>query len=94
MIFIRERMKDPKEMEKYRELALPLVETHPLSFVSRNGPMEVLEGEPAEAVLITSFPDAEAARRWYNSPEYQAAKVHRLKAADYRVILTEPPEDQ
>jgi len=30
-----------------------------------------------------------AARAWYDSPAYQAAKAHRVKAADYRVIFVE-----
>jgi uncharacterized protein (DUF1330 family) len=31
----------------------------------------------------------EAARAWYNSPAYTAARQHRFKAGDYRVFLTE-----
>ncbi|WP_371129792.1 DUF1330 domain-containing protein [Phenylobacterium sp.] len=58
----------------------------------RYGPTEVLEGPPAETVLITTFPTADDARRWYNSPEYQAAREHRFRGADYRVILTETPD--
>jgi uncharacterized protein (DUF1330 family) len=30
-----------------------------------------------------------AAKAWYDSPEYQDAKQHRLSGADFRIILTE-----
>jgi Domain of unknown function (DUF1330) len=30
-----------------------------------------------------------AAKAWYDSPEYQDAKQHRLRGADFRIILTE-----
>ena len=56
----------------------------PLAFY---GDLETLEGPEAEGVVIVGFPDAEAAKAWYNSDKYQEAKAIRLKAADYRVIL-------
>ncbi len=50
---------------------------------------KVLEGAPAESVTIAQFPDMAAAKAWYDSPEYQDAKQHRLSGADFRIILTE-----
>jgi len=43
-------------------------------------------------VVLLKFPDMAAARAWYHSPAYQAAKVHRLKGAEYRVILVDGVE--
>jgi uncharacterized protein (DUF1330 family) len=37
--------------------------------------------------VIVQFPSMEEAKAWYESPAYQDAKTHRLKGADYRVIL-------
>ena len=37
----------------------------------------MLEGGPAHNILIIEFESADAARRWYASPEYQAAKALR-----------------
>jgi len=48
------------------------------------GPVaEILEGDGhvGERVVVTRFPDAEAARGYIRSEEYQAAKRHREGAA-------------
>ena len=48
----------------------------------------VLEGEWAcDKVVIMEFPDAEAAREFQESPEYQAIAVDRKAGAD-AVVLT------
>lgn len=48
----------------------------------------VLEGEwPRDKVVIMEFPDAEAAREFEESPEYQAIAVDRKAGAD-AVVLT------
>ena len=44
---------------------------------------QLIEGNPApKRIVITEFPDAAAAHRWYNSPEYQA--VLPIKFANSR----------
>jgi uncharacterized protein (DUF1330 family) len=48
----------------------------------------VLEGEwPRDKVVIMEFPDAEAAREFQDSPEYQAIAIDRKAGAD-AVVLT------
>lgn len=58
----------------------------PLAFY---GPVETLEGDPADGVVLIAFPTMEEAKAWYDSPAYQEALPHRLKGADYRVILAQ-----
>ena len=53
------------------------------------GAVHPLEGQAPDAVVILEFPTVEEARAWYNSPSYQAALPHRLKAAAYRTIIVE-----
>ncbi len=53
------------------------------------GTCETLEGAPIEGAVILSFPTMEAARDWYNSPEYTEARKHRHLGADYRAFITE-----
>jgi uncharacterized protein (DUF1330 family) len=49
---------------------------------------EALDGAaPPERVVVIEFPDAAAARRWYQSPEYQAALPIRLRSSEGRVFL-------
>ncbi|MBI2720162.1 MAG: DUF1330 domain-containing protein [Rhizobiales bacterium] len=48
----------------------------------------VLEGEwPHDKVVIMEFPDAEAAREFQESPEYQAIAVDRKAGAD-AIVMT------
>ncbi|MCL7999845.1 DUF1330 domain-containing protein [Brucella sp. 21LCYQ03] len=38
---------------------------------------------------MASFPTMEAARAFYDSPDYQAAVKHRFVGADYRSFIIE-----
>lgn len=40
-----------------------------------------LEGKKPDNVVVLRFESAEAAQKWYESPEYQAALPHRLNNA-------------
>ena len=53
------------------------------------GAMEALEGESPDGVVILEFPDREAAKAWYYSPEYQARIPFRQKAAPYRAFMVD-----
>jgi uncharacterized protein (DUF1330 family) len=39
--------------------------------------------------VVLEFPSAEHAKRWYNSPGYQAIIQHRLKGATANLVLAE-----
>ena len=89
VVFIREKTTDPVELKQYAELAVAARAGHDISRVAFYGPMEVLEGPPAEGVAIVRFPDMAAARAWYDSPAYKAAREHRHKGATFRMLLVE-----
>lgn len=89
VIFIKNAIHNPDELAAYSQLAKQARGDHPLTPLAFYGEHEVLEGEAAEGVVILQFPDMAAAKAWYDSPAYQAAKEHRLKGGDYRVILTQ-----
>lgn len=89
VIFIREKMIDAEEFAQYAQKA-PLARAgHDITRVAFYGQMEVLEGPPTDAAAILRFTDMAAARAWYTSPAYQEALPHRLKGAEYRVLLVE-----
>ncbi len=88
LIALRERMKDPKEMEKYGEKARA-APMDTVKVLSVYGKIETLEGAPFEGAVILEFPSTEEAMKWYKSPEYQAAREHRLKGADYRFFIVQ-----
>jgi uncharacterized protein (DUF1330 family) len=60
----------------------------------RGAVTEVLEGDaPAgERVIVTKYKDTATAKSYMNSPEYQAAKVHRIGAANVTIRLIEMPD--
>jgi uncharacterized protein (DUF1330 family) len=88
VIFIRERTLDPSELEAYARAAPPSLAGWPIKFLA-GGRQDVLEGPAPEGVAIAEFPSLEDARRWYDSPAYQAAAQHRFKGAIYRGIIIE-----
>jgi uncharacterized protein (DUF1330 family) len=89
VIFIRDRITDQSEMDRYAVAARAARGEHPITPLVFYGAAESLEGPPTDGVVILAFPDMQAARAWYHSPAYQAARAHRLKGAEYRVILAE-----
>jgi uncharacterized protein (DUF1330 family) len=89
MIFIKNSTKDAEELKTYGQKAAGAGAGHPIKPLAFYGPLEVLEGDPSEGVVLIEFPDKAAAKAWYDSPAYQDAKQHRMKGADYRVILAE-----
>jgi uncharacterized protein (DUF1330 family) len=89
IVFMRDRMRDPAEFGQYMEAVPATLEGHPARPLAIYGQLEMLEGPAIEGAVIAEFPTMEAARAWYNSPAYTAARQHRFKAGDYRVFITE-----
>jgi uncharacterized protein (DUF1330 family) len=89
VIFVREELTDKAEMEKYARAAVGARGDHNIERLAFYGDVEVLEGSDLDRVAILKFDDMDSARKWYNSPEYQAAKPHRLNGAKYQVILVD-----
>ena len=89
VIFIRNAITDAEEMATYGKKAAGARGDHKMTPLAFYGPVETLEGDKADGVVLISFPSMDEAKAWYNSPAYQEALPHRLKGADYRVILAE-----
>ena len=85
---------DPETYATYRAETPSVVERYGGRFIVRGGAAEMLEGEgrPGRLVVI-EFPDAAAARLFYDAPEYRAIIGIRHQAASSRLILVEghPP---
>ena len=81
---------DAARYDEYRTLAAVSVEQYGGRYLVRGGPSEVLEGDRVpRRLVVLEFPDAEAARRWYRSPEYTDAKARRDGAATGSFILVD-----
>ena len=81
---------DPAGYDQYRPLAAASIALSGGRFVVRGGEVDLLEGAPApERIVVIEFPDADTARRWYSSEEYQKALKIRQSASRGRVFLVE-----
>jgi uncharacterized protein (DUF1330 family) len=81
---------NPAGYESYRPLAGASIAQYGGKFLTRGGKTELLEGSPDPArVVVIEFADMAAAKRWYNSPEYQEALKIRLANSRGRVLLVE-----
>ena len=89
VVMIRERVTDQSELDVYAQKARLAREGHPMERLAFYGDVEVLEGPPIYGSVILSFSTMEDARRWYDSPAYQAALKHGVKGADYRVFIVD-----
>jgi len=88
-VFIREKTRNPAEMQVYSDKVGITLAGHSLKVLAAYGAQEVVEGPPAEGVVIIEFPSMKAAKAWYDSPAYREVREHRFKGADYRAILVE-----
>jgi uncharacterized protein (DUF1330 family) len=81
---------DDEALAEYRRRNTAAVEAHGGRFVVRGGAMEVLEGDWAPLrVVVMEFDDVDAAKRWYESDEYQAAIPIRQGASTTGLIVVE-----
>ena len=81
---------DPEGYGPYT-LAVPATIAHYGGrFLVRGGAADVLEGDwPALRRVIIEFPTVEAARAWWDSPEYEKPKAMRRAHSKGRLILLE-----
>jgi len=87
---VRVTVTDPEKYDHYKTLSPIAVEAYGGTFIARGGPSEVLEGEPDDRrVVLLEFPSMEAARTFYDSPEYLEAREARAGAAEMHMQIVE-----
>lgn len=73
---------DPALYAEYGKGVVATIEAHGGRFLVRGGAVEVFEGDfVPKRVVVLEFPDADAMRRWYRSPEYAPLIEMRKRAA-------------
>ena len=81
---------DPARYEIYKTMAPPAIAKFHGRYLVRGGATTLMEGSWApNRVVVLEFPDADAARRFYDSPEYRAARAARAGAAVMNMLLVE-----
>lgn len=81
---------DPEAYAEYKEHSGRVLAQYGGKFLARGGAHEVLEGDwnPHRIVLL-EFESAEAARAWWNAPEYADPKRIRQSASRGNMVLVE-----
>ena len=81
---------DPEQYEQYKAASPGAISAGGGRFVVRGGETAVLEGDwHPKRLVVVEFPDLEAAKRFYDSPEYQAAKKLREGAATLNMVAVQ-----
>lgn len=84
------RSSDPERMVEYRRLSQIAVDAYGGRFLVRGAPYVTLEGNwQPQRVVVVEFPSMEAARIFYDSPEYVAARAARAGVSDFDMVLVE-----
>lgn len=78
------------QYEEYKKWSTAAMQAHGAEPIVRGGKVEVLEGDwnPGRTVVL-KFPSFEAARRFYDTPEYLKARAAREGAAVMRMVCVE-----
>lgn len=81
---------DPAGYDRYKQLSAPSVERHGGRYLVRGGDPQPLEGDwQPGRVVVLEFDDAAAARAWYESDDYTAARELRQGAATASFLLVQ-----
>jgi uncharacterized protein (DUF1330 family) len=84
---------DPAAYHAHVPRALATIARFGGRVIAGGGKIDLLEGDPIpQRIFIIEFPTADAARRWYQSDDYQEALKIRQSASHGRVFLIEGSE--
>ncbi|MBY6067144.1 DUF1330 domain-containing protein [Leisingera aquaemixtae] len=83
---------DPEPYALYAAGATEAFRKFNARVLARGGKCEQLEGDGHPRNVVIEFDTLDAALSCYNSPEYQAAKNHRLGAGIANIVIVEGAE--
>ena len=83
-----ERVKDAAAFQEYADKVAPIIAKHGGRYIVSDKSPELREGEfPFARLVIVEFASMEAAREWYDSPEYQAIIPIRRRGIDANIVI-------
>jgi uncharacterized protein (DUF1330 family) len=84
------QVNNPVQYEEYKKWSTAAMKAHNAEVCVRGGQVEVLEGDWApERIVILKFPTFDAAKAFYETPEYLKAREARAGAAIMRMVVVE-----
>ncbi len=89
-MFIQANITDPEQFMAYAKRAPALIAENGGRYRCMRGAVEQLEGKPDNRrIVVSEWPSMEAARKFWDSAEYQELKKVREGAAEIDVFLCE-----
>ena len=82
-------VKDPDAYAEYAQAAAEAMQPFAPKIIAWSGQYENLEGESHQRHVVFEFASFDEAKRFYESPAYQAAKALRAGAATGTFVLVE-----
>jgi uncharacterized protein (DUF1330 family) len=83
------RVHDSEGYEEFKKMAGPAIADHGGRVLVRNPEADHREGNLRGTVVVIEFDNMEAARRFYESDAYTAARRVRERAAETDLLLVE-----
>lgn len=80
---------DPEQYQIYAAGTAEPFRKYGATILARGGQYSALEGTDRPRNVVIEFPSYEAALECYNSPEYQAARAHRVDAGIADITIVE-----
>jgi len=79
---------EAKDLGPYAATLPPIYEKYGGRYVALSTDYAVMEGNPdAKAIIISAWPDAEAAKAFWTSPEYAEAIKLREGIGEFKVVI-------
>ena len=89
-LMVHIEMIDLEKFRAYQEAVPALIEKHSGRYIVRGGLAETWEGaEESRRVVVLEFPDTDAARAFWNDPDYAPVKALREGACEMAVTMVE-----
>ena len=82
-------VRDKAGLEKFIEMAKPILKEYDAKVLVRTPNAEVREGKKTGIVVVLESESMDKARKFYESEAYQAAKAVREKACDTDLLIAE-----
>jgi uncharacterized protein (DUF1330 family) len=80
---------DPGAYARYAAAAIKAIAEHGGKPLARGGRSEALEGTARARNVVLEFESFDAARNYFHSEQYQAARALRAGAAEIEMVLVE-----
>lgn len=88
-IIVDVQITDASKYDEYRKWSSAAVLAHGAKVLARGGKTECLEGRTPGRIVVLEFPNFEAARVFYASPEYGRARLARADAAIMNMLIVD-----